>query len=171
MRRSRVPTPTQKPGQQSSALLHMWSRHQLRLVGWALFGCIASLLPVLIQIVQGIDSPGGITFNGLFGNGDLLIIAATLAAGALGEVIAASRSSWLTLLLTFCCGSELLVTSLWYADLRTKLGQSQIVEVNGNRLTYSIDPHSVALGTVALYVLTVGTCVFSLYCIWRREST
>ena len=111
---------------------HWWEKdYGQRLVVWLLFGCLASLLPLVIEFVKAIDTAEGPSFSRIFGSGELLIISAVLAAGTLGEVIHTMPRSLLKTILVFSCGAELLLPSLWFADLRGKIGVEQISVVNG----------------------------------------
>jgi hypothetical protein len=139
------------------------------LVTWILFGCIASLLPFGIEAVKQLDSPENVTFDGLFGTGELLVVGAVLAAAALGEVISTGPRSVASTVLSFSCGAELVITSLWYADLKGKVGIPQHVVINGVASTYRIQPHPVARDTLAVFLFTIATCACSLYWAWRSD--
>jgi hypothetical protein len=137
---------------------------------WLAFGCIASLLPVGIQFLHAIDSPEGATFGRIFGDGELLVISAVIAAGALGEVILGMPGSILKLIFTFTCGSELLIASLWFGDLSGKIGVAQTVTVNGNTMVFIIKAGSVASASMVMFIATILTCGCALYATWRAEK-
>jgi hypothetical protein len=139
-----------------------------RVVMWCLFGCLASLLPLLIQMLHGFDSPRGATFDAICGDGELLVISAVLAAGALGEVILGIPRSMLMLVLTFGCGAELVVASLWFADIRGRVGSQETTQIDGQTVSYVIKAHSVAVTSLEVFIATVVTCAFALY--WASKS-
>jgi len=149
-----------------------WTRdHWIRLVMWVLFGCVASLLPLAIQAIKGINSPGGPTFTAVCGNGELLIISAVIAAGVLGELILGlSRSPdvMFFLVLSFACGAELVIASLWYADLSDALTAA---EISGATATDADPDHyAIAVSSTIMFGLTVLTGGFSMYAASRVKE-
>jgi hypothetical protein len=54
---------------------------------WLIFGVIIGCLPIIGNLLKLLFSAGGLTMNALLAQGDLFLIAAILAAGAIGEVV------------------------------------------------------------------------------------
>jgi hypothetical protein len=63
-----------------------------RLLLWGIFVVIIGCLPIIGNGIKLSLSAGGLSMNALFAQGDLFVIAAILAAGAIGEVMFARLS-------------------------------------------------------------------------------
>jgi hypothetical protein len=63
-----------------------------RLLLWLIFGVIIGCLPIIGNLLKLVFSAGGLTMNALLAQGDLFLIAAILAAGAIGEIVFAPLS-------------------------------------------------------------------------------
>lgn len=61
-----------------------------RILVWLLFAAIFGLMPVFAVAIKEALSPDGFHIAGAVRNGDVFIVAAVLAAGVLGELIAAA---------------------------------------------------------------------------------
>jgi hypothetical protein len=61
-----------------------------RILVWLLFAGIFGLMPIFAVAIKEALSPGGFHIIGAIRNGDVFIVSAVLAAGALGELIAAA---------------------------------------------------------------------------------
>jgi hypothetical protein len=59
-----------------------------RLSVWLLFGVILGLLPLIASVIKGAMSPDGLSFTEVLGGGELFIVSAVIAAGAMGELFA-----------------------------------------------------------------------------------
>lgn len=59
-----------------------------RLSVWLLFGVILGLLPLIASVIKGAMSPDGLSFTQVLGGGELFIVSAVIAAGAMGELFA-----------------------------------------------------------------------------------
>lgn len=77
----------------SSTEVKVESRRELatkRILVWLLFAAIFGLMPVFAVAIKEALSPDGFHIAGAVRNGDVFIVSAVLAAGALGELIAAA---------------------------------------------------------------------------------
>jgi hypothetical protein len=63
-----------------------------RLLLWLVFGVVIGALPLYADGVKEALSAGGFRFNDVLGQGELLIVAAVIAAGAMGELFIAKIS-------------------------------------------------------------------------------
>jgi hypothetical protein len=63
-----------------------------RLAVWALFGMIFGLLPLIAVAIKGVMSPGGTSLDEILGGGEMFIVGAVTAAGAVGELFSALRT-------------------------------------------------------------------------------
>jgi len=61
-----------------------------RLIVWLLFGAVFGLMPLFAVSLKEVFSPDGFHINNVLKNGDLFIVSAVLAAGAIGELLAAT---------------------------------------------------------------------------------
>jgi hypothetical protein len=69
-----------------------------RLVVWSLFGVIFGLLPLIALSLKGVLSKDGFHFGEVLGGGELFVVSAVLAAGAMGELFAATFNTKASLL-------------------------------------------------------------------------
>jgi hypothetical protein len=60
----------------------------MRMLTWLIFGVLFGLLPIIALTIKGALSPQGPSFDEILGRGDLFVISAAIAAGAIGEVLA-----------------------------------------------------------------------------------
>jgi len=60
----------------------------IRLSVWLTFGVVFGLLPLLISLAKEGMSPDGLHLADVLGHGELMIVGAVIAAGALGEFVA-----------------------------------------------------------------------------------
>lgn len=61
----------------------------LRLTLWATFGVLFGLGPVIVNSIKSGMSAGGLNLTEVLGHGELFIVGAVIAGGAIGELIAA----------------------------------------------------------------------------------
>lgn len=61
-----------------------------RLIVWLLFGAVFGLMPLFAVALKEVFSSGGFHITNVLKNGDLFIVSAVLAAGAIGELLAAT---------------------------------------------------------------------------------
>lgn len=59
-----------------------------RLVVWLLFGVVLGLLPLIASVIRGVMSKDAFSFTEVLGGGELFIVSAVIAAGAMGELFA-----------------------------------------------------------------------------------
>lgn len=77
-----------------------------RLIVWLLFGAVFGLMPLFAVSLKEVFSSGGFHINNVLKNGDLFIVSAVLAAGAIGELLAATTrglSSFVAVIAGFFC--------------------------------------------------------------------
>lgn len=77
-----------------------------RVLVWLLFGAIFGLMPLFAVTLKEVFSPTGFKIDELLKNGDLFIVSAVLAAGAIGELLAAASrgmSFYLAVISGFFC--------------------------------------------------------------------
>ena len=124
-----------------------------RLSVWLLFGVLFSLLPLGLDWARRIDDQKPHGLVQLCQNGELLLIAAVIAGGALGELFI-SRAAGLRIARVWAAGSALLLLAgdaSWYSDVSIKLASNA-----------PPDPHSIAYGSLASFGLTIlasGACL------------
>jgi hypothetical protein len=75
-----------------------------RVVVWFLFGAFFGLWPLFAVMIKEAFSPTGFNIDQLLNNGDLFTISAVLAAGALGELIAAASKGGMSFFLVIFSG-------------------------------------------------------------------
>lgn len=106
-----------------------------RLIVWVLFGAFFGLMPLFAVGLKEVFSPSGFHIDNVLKNGDLFIVSAVLAAGALGELLAAASrglSFFAAVVAGFFClvtfagdtiaylvagsasTSEIVIASLWF---------------------------------------------------------
>ena len=59
-----------------------------RLSVWLLFGVMLGLLPLIARVIKGAMSKDGLSITEVLGDGELFIVSAVIAAGAMGELFA-----------------------------------------------------------------------------------
>lgn len=77
-----------------------------RVLVWLLFGAVFGLMPLFAVTIKEEFSPVGFNLDELLKNGDLFIVSAVLAAGAIGELLAAASrgmSFFLSIISGFFC--------------------------------------------------------------------
>ncbi|MBV1851879.1 hypothetical protein [Catellatospora tritici] len=62
----------------------------LRLSVWAAFGVFFGLLPLFALVIKELFSESGFHINRVLGTGELFVVAAVLAAGAMGDWVASA---------------------------------------------------------------------------------
>jgi hypothetical protein len=89
-----------------------------RLLKWLIFSVLLALLPLAYNCLHVLTRNGSLSLASLLGKGELLLIAASISAAAVGSLIGGSKDS---LILKFVAGggSVLLLglTSLYYVDI------------------------------------------------------
>src|SRR6266516_6397335 len=84
---------------------------------WIVFSVLIALIPFLLSCFVLLDKGSEITASGIFGDGELLLVSAAIAAGALGEVILVdvpSSRRLIKLLAIGGCTLLILFSSLWF---------------------------------------------------------
>ena len=81
-----------------------------RVVVWLLFGAIFGLMPLFAVTLKESFSPDGFSMEELLKNGDLFIVSAVLAAGALGELLAAASRGAMNFYFAIFSGFSCLAT-------------------------------------------------------------
>lgn len=130
------------------------SRVPEKVVHWLIFGVIMTLVPFMAVLLDDIDRGVPPTLVALFGRGELLIVAAIIAAGGIGELFGRDVSENRRipkLVILGLCVLALVVTSLWFADV-TSLTIS----------THPPRPEVVTTGSVGLFLATVAATTSGL---------
>ena len=118
-----------------------------RLLHWMFFGVIMALAPFLAALFGDIDRSINLSFASLFGKGELLIVAAIISAGGIGELfgteVKKTRKMPKLLVLGFSVIS-LVATCIWFADVSSLLITK-----------HPANPETVAMGSIILFVFAV----------------
>ncbi|WP_152626858.1 hypothetical protein [Streptacidiphilus carbonis] len=90
----------------------------LRLAMWGLFGVVFSWMPLGIDMLKDLIKLDGVEYKSIIGNGELFVISAVIATGAVGEVAAADFPAKGKIFRIVCgaiCGLSCLANSAAYA--------------------------------------------------------
>ena len=88
-----------------------------KIATWILFSVLVALVPFLFSWSVLAYNGSKITMPGIFGDGELFLVSAAIAAGALGEVILVDVPSSRRLIKVFAIGGctlSITVSSLWF---------------------------------------------------------
>jgi len=106
-------TLTPSPQEQQTSLLE-------KIVHWLFFGVIFTLAPFLALSIDDVDRGITPSIATLFGRGELLIVAAIIAAGGIGDLFNAevpAERKVPRLIVLILCLVALVVTCFWFADV------------------------------------------------------
>ena len=142
----------------------------LRVVVWILFGAIASCAPLLTHWIDALDDVAKYSVRDDVGHGELLLVSAILAIGALGEILAAGsdKSYRLAAIITsFVCVVLIGISLMRYGDLTSKI---RTATAQGND---SVQYHNLAGGVLLTFGFTVfcGCAVMVLAELTRLKET
>ncbi|MGH3784886.1 MAG: hypothetical protein ACRDRO_30815 [Pseudonocardiaceae bacterium] len=104
----------------------------IRLAVWLLFGVVIGLLPLIARIIQDAMSKDRFSFTEVFRSGELFIVSAVIAAGAMGELFAGSVSSRLS--------GALRTSELWPRLLTILAGFWTLLAFAANTMAYMAVP-------------------------------
>ncbi|WP_346533798.1 hypothetical protein [Micromonospora sp. DPT] len=126
---------------------------RMKLTRWALFGVTIALTPIMTSGLTGITRSAEISYDRLVGRGELLLIAAGVAAAGIGELFGREETRLRTSRLVLVGVSILLIllTSYWFADIAAATQAKQ-----------PVDQHVVAEISTYLFVITLGVTACSL---------
>lgn len=122
-----------------------------KLTRWLIFGILLGLTPLVFSalrvMVRGtIPSP-----SQLFAHGELLLIAAGISAGAVGELLVTTRARRIA---KYVAGGVslfvLMLSSLYFADISAAYLSN--VKVNADLIAFS------SLGLLAAAIISAGIC-------------
>jgi hypothetical protein len=142
----------------------------LKLVTWAFFAVVVSVLPIALTMIgtktHGRPVPlvgpseferaisGATGFERALARGELLLIAAALAAGGVGEIVA--RGTHRNMEHRVVAGGTaiaiVMVSTWWFADISSSIARDEVLELD-----------VVVWGSMALFcgsVLTAGSCIW-----------
>jgi hypothetical protein len=143
------------PVDQSSQ--HTWRKPGLRLIAWLIFGVIMALLP-LARSASSDVFVHNITPEDAFGDGELFVVAAVIAAGAVGEAVVAglrTKDKLFPLLAFGGCFLCFVVNTIAYWAL-------------GSATASELSPHRVS--SVSLWLFGIAV-VASGSVIWLAEAS
>lgn len=119
-----------------------------KVVHWLIFGVVMALVPFAAAFFGDVDRGVKLHSATLFGKGELLIVAAVIAAGAIGDLfgteVRETRKVPKLIVLGFCVIS-LVATSLWFADISSLILSP-----------HPANPQEVAAGSMAFFGFTVA---------------
>jgi len=125
-----------------------------RIVDWLIFGVVLTLLPFLAVIFLDVDRNTSPKPASLFGHGELLIVAAVIAAGAIGELTLTRKRSSRRVSRRITLGFCIVIfgaTTLWFADISALILAKQPPQ-----------PQTVAMGSIIIFAFTVIAGLSSL---------
>lgn len=94
----------------------------IRLAVWLLFGVVLGLLPLIANGIKGVMSNQGFSLTEVLGGGELFIVSAVIAAGAIGELLVGTvrrRPPLLTVLAGFCTLAAFAANTMAYMAVST----------------------------------------------------
>lgn len=121
---------------------------------WLIFTVIVALTPFFLGVFQSVDRNQRVTFESLFGSGQLLLVCVVLAAAALGELVAVEVHPDQQIIKAAAIGSCIYViifSSLWFADISA--------DALGRKIP---DPRTISLGSIAFYIWALASSVWCL---------
>ncbi|HWS36651.1 MAG TPA: hypothetical protein VN408_28430 [Actinoplanes sp.] len=138
---------------------------------WVCFNVAVALSPFLFGIMQLINRNAAVSGQALFGSGQLFLVSTAIAAGATGELVLAEVPRTLKLaklLVIFGCVASLLVSSLWFADAASTLGE--IPGANGADSGNHSKPNGNIISNWS-WLIFGSTFLTGLACIWMAAAT
>lgn len=122
-----------------------------RLSVWLLFGVILGLLPLIASVIKGAMSTGGLSFTEVLGGGELFIVGAVIAAGAMGELFAGAFKegpSLLTILAGFWTLLAFAANTMAYMAVSTA-PQTTVVHLSLGFFPFTLLASGLSVGTAA----------------------
>lgn len=123
-----------------------------KLTRWLIFGVGIALIPLLFSLMNMVTKGKFEGIETVVDNGELLLIAATISAGAVGELIGAgTHRSRAKLCAGGGCVATLMLSSLYFASISVAHNTSQ-----------TVDKEIVAIVSAVLFVcgvITSGSCI------------
>ncbi len=138
-----TPSPQQQPTSLFLTILH-----------WLFFGVVMTLAPFLVVLIDDIDRNITPNIEALFGRGELLIVAAIIAAGGIGQLFGTdvpSKHKASKLIVVALCIVTVFATCFWFGDV-----SSLVIS------KHPPNPHTIAWGSVIIFVSTVIAGVSAL---------
>jgi hypothetical protein len=129
-----------------------------KLTTWLVFGVIVSLIPFLLTLLFLLGSSKSVKLQDIFGSGELLLVSAVIAAGALGEValVDVPRSRRLVKVLAIGgCTITILASSSWFG---------LVLSTIHDKHPYS--PATVAVGSLFVFAVALicsTSCIVTSY--------
>ncbi len=100
-----------------------------RLVRWFIFSVTIALLPLMFNYFRLLGRGENPDMNLVVSRGELLIVSAAIAAGAVGELIASGRALAIPKLISGGgCILILFLASLWFADISVAAISGQVID-------------------------------------------
>lgn len=126
-----------------------------RLGVWLFFGVILALLPLILEWLRLMDANRRHGLVAICSNGELLLISAVIAGGAVGELILSNVAHrWMSFKI-WAAGSTVVLLAVeagWYSDVASKLDTNN-----------AADPHTVTYGSLIAFLVTVAASAACLY--------
>lgn len=143
---------------------------RVKLMTWALFAVVVSVLPIAITMMvttmHGPPDPpvgpskfeqaisGATGYERALARGDLLLIAAALAAGGVGEIVARGthRNPEHRVAAVGMALAIVSVSTWWFADISSSIARDEVLDLG-----------VIAWGSMTLFcgsVLTAGSCIW-----------
>jgi hypothetical protein len=135
-----------------AVVLPSWKRVFVRVVCWFCFGVICGLFPLFFDGVKEAGSAAGVHWDGVLGNGELLIVSAVVSAGALGEMFRAgfpSHEDLTRILIGFGCFLACVGNSVVYMQVSSSSSHF-IIESSAYGFVFSLLASACAIWVVAL---------------------
>ena len=122
---------------------------------WLFFGVVLTLLPLILDWLRRLDSDRPHGLVAICANGELLLISAVIAGGAIGELVLTNIDRrWLSFKI-WGVGSTIVMLAVeagWYSDVASRVGTTTAAKAS-----------TVAYGSMIAFVLTVvasGACLY-----------
>lgn len=120
-----------------------------KLATWLIFGVVIAMTPFIFELLQLIDRGRDASLSAVLGSGQLLLVCAVIAAGAMGELVlveVASNRRFAKLISIGGCVIVVIVASLWFGDISATLGSGE-----------DPNPRTITNGSLAVFAATLMT--------------
>lgn len=125
-----------------------------KLTTWLIFGVTIALTPFALEFLKLIDRQKDVSLAAVLGSGQLLLVSAAIAAGALGELVLVEvppRRRLAKLISIGGCTLSLILSSLWFGDISAAIQEGK-----------PPDPDTVSTGSIILFICTLISGGWSL---------
>ena len=125
-----------------------------KLLSWAMFSVLLALIPIFFSALQRLIRGHSFKASELIENGELLIVSATLSAGAVGELV--NGISKYSIFSTIVLGSTiilLIVSAMAFATIVTARYDTEKVQLNYRAISI------MSIVLFSLSVVSSGSCI------------